>query len=236
MAKKSIHDRADRLYDLLRLLRGGGVQRAGDLAARLGVSTRTIYRDVERLAASGVPVTGTRGTGYVLAQDITLPPLTLTAAEIEALNLSLAVLAEAADDDLRTAATSLSAKLDAALPTEALSDADAWKTTFSPFADASRTLSHLPLLRSAIKVRQKVVLTYTGADGTVTRRVIRPLRTAYVARSWTLTAWCELREGLREFRLDLIESADALPELFVEDPDTLLSGAAPAQEVRRQPD
>lgn len=218
MAKQSIHDRADRLFALMRLLQGGGVHRAEDLAIALHVSPRTIYRDVDRLAASGVTVTGTRGTGYVLARETVLPPLSLTAAEVEALNLGLAVLSEAGDDGLRRAAGSLAGKIDAALPTEALSDAQAWKTAFTPFADATRTLAHLPLLRSAITARQKVALTYTGRDGGVTRRVIRPLRTDYVARSWTLTAWCELRADLREFRLDLIESAEALPELFVEEP------------------
>ena len=81
-----------------------------------------------------------------------------------------------------------------------------------------RTLAHLPLLRSAITAKQKVALTYTAQTGAVTRRVIRPLRTEYVARNWTVTAWCELRRALREFRLDLIESAEALPELFVDEP------------------
>lgn len=218
MAKQSIHHRADRLFDLMRLLRGGGVHRAEDLAVALGVSVRTIYRDVERLMASGVAVSGTRGTGYVLVEDITLPPLSLSAEELEALNLGLAVLSEAGDDGLRRTAESLATKIDDALPTEALSERQAWKTAFTPFAEAGRTLAHLPLLRSAITARQKVALTYTGPDGTVTRRVIRPLRTDYVARSWTVTAWCELRAALREFRLDLIESADALPELFVEEP------------------
>lgn len=220
MGKQSIHQRADRLFELMRLLRGGGVHRAEDLAARLEVSVRTIYRDVARLEASGVAVSGTRGTGYVLRDEMTLPPLSLSAEELEALNLGLAVLSEAGDDGLRRAAGSLAGKIDDALPAVGLAQRDAWKTAFVPFADAGRTLAHLPLLRSAIVAKQKVALTYTGPSGDVTRRVIRPLRTDYVARSWTLTAWCELRSDLREFRLDLIESAEALPELFVEDSGT----------------
>lgn len=217
MAKQSIQTRANRLFELMRLLRGGGVHRAEDLATRLGVSVRTIYRDVDRLGASGITVQGTRGTGYVLAQETVLPPLSLTADEVEALNLGLAILNEAGDDGLRRAAGSLAAKIDAALPTQTPDQAQAWKTAFSPFAEAGRTLAHLPLLRSAITARQKVALTYTSASGDVTRRVIRPLRTDYLARSWSLTAWCELRGALRDFRLDLIESAEALPELFVDE-------------------
>ena len=62
------------------------------LAQDLGVSVRTIYRDMEVLAASGVPVEGTRGYGYTVQAAITLPPLNLTEAELEALHLALAVL------------------------------------------------------------------------------------------------------------------------------------------------
>lgn len=210
--------RSDRLFDIIQILRDGKLHRAQDIAAGLNVSLRTIYRDMDTLVAAGVPVEGERGVGYRVTEEITLPPLNLSTAELEALNLGLAVVAQAADETLKAAADTLAEKVDAVLPTRAMAAADAWKFEASPFADATRNLSHMPLLRAAIKARQKVRLTYTSRKGSVTGRVIRPLQMEYWGHVWTLTAWCELRNGFRVFRLDLMESTEALPELFVEEP------------------
>ena len=193
----------------------------------MGVSVRTLYRDMESLAASGVPVAGTRGTGYRLTHTITLPPLALTEAELEALELGLAIAAEVADPQMRAAANTLADKLDAVLPQSAVPQADAWKFAASAFADAARGLSQIPTLRAAIKARQKLRITYTGRDGTVTSRVIRPLHLEYWSRIWTLTAWCELRNAHRVFRLDLVNSAEALPELFNDEPGKALADYTP---------
>ncbi|MFC3118000.1 helix-turn-helix transcriptional regulator [Jhaorihella thermophila] len=130
--------RADRLHEIIRLLRDGQVHRADGFARRLGVSVRTIYRDMERLARAGVPVEGARGVGYRLARRVVLPPLTLTGQEVDALNLGLAIVAEAPDPDLRAAALSLVDKLDAALPAETIAEAEAWKAEPDPLADAAR--------------------------------------------------------------------------------------------------
>jgi predicted DNA-binding transcriptional regulator YafY len=206
--------RSDRLFEIFQILRDARLHRAQDLASRTGVSLRTIYRDMERLTASGVPVTGTRGTGYRLADLVTLPPLSITPEELEALNLALAIAAQIADSDLRPALDSLTAKIDALLPQSAVPHADAWKFSPSPFADVAHGLAQMPTLRAAIKARQKLRITYTGQGGAVSSRVIRPLQLENWSRVWTLTAWCELRSAHRVFRLDLITSAQALPELF----------------------
>tara|TARA_R110000787_G_scaffold137943_13_gene251566 strand:+ start:87 stop:752 length:666 start_codon:yes stop_codon:yes gene_type:complete len=219
--------RSDRLFDLLTVLRDGKLHTAQALAQRMGVSVRTLYRDMDSLAASGVPVAGTRGTGYRLTHTITLPPLALTEAELEALELGLAIAAEVADPQMRAAANTLADKLDAVLPQSAVPQADAWKFAASAFADAARGLSQIPTLRAAIKARQKLRITYTGRDGAVTSRVIRPLHLEYWSRIWTLTAWCELRSAHRVFRLDLVNSAEALPELFNDEPGKTLADYTP---------
>ena len=218
--------RTDRLFDLLQILRDGRLHTAQEMADRLEVSVRTIYRDMETLQASGVPVEGERGVGYMATGAITLPPLSLTPAELEALNLGIAIVSQAGDDTLAKAAASLGDKVDAVLPTEVISEADAWKFAVYPFADAARGLRHMPTLRSAIKARQKLHLIYVRIDGTQSTRTVRPLHMEYWGRVWTLTAWCEWRGDFRVFRIDLIEDAQALPALFTDEPGKTLADYA----------
>ncbi|MEM8577711.1 MAG: YafY family protein [Pseudomonadota bacterium] len=210
--------RSDRLSTLLTHLQDGALHRAEDLAARLGVTARTIYRDMEVLQASGVPVAGARGAGYRLTEAIALPPLTLRPAELEALNLGLAIVAEASDPDLAAAAQSLGAKLDEALPETGIAAADRWVFSTYPFADAARGAGHMGRLRAAIRARQKLRLTYHSKGDRITTRSVRPLHLAAMGRVWTLTAWCEWRSAFRVFRVDLIQSAEPLPDLFVDEP------------------
>ncbi len=219
--------RTDRLFEIIQILRDGGLHRAQDIADRLEVSVRTVYRDMDTLVASGVPVEGERGLGYMVREQITLPPVNLTSEELEALNLGMAIVAEAADPDLRNAALSLAEKIDAVLPTQTVAEADAWKFAIYPFADAARGFSHMATLRAAIKARQKLSLQYRRIDGTLTQRIIRPLHMEYWGRVWTLTAWCDTRAAFRVFRVDLIEDATALPELFVDEPGKTLADFDP---------
>ena len=219
--------RTDRLFDMLQILRDGQLHRAQDMADTLQVSVRTVYRDMDTLVASGVPVQGARGVGYQITDAISWPPLTLTAAELEALNLGMAIVAEAADDTLKSAARSLADKIDAVLPERSVADADAWKFATYPFADTVRGFAQMPTLRAAIRARQKLRLTYHSKGDRITTRTIRPLHMEYWGRVWTLTAWCEHRADFRSFRVDLIQSAEALPEMFVDEPGKRLGDYAP---------
>ncbi|MCV2890603.1 helix-turn-helix transcriptional regulator [Ruegeria aquimaris] len=219
--------RSDRLFDIIGILRDGKLHRAQDIADRLEVSVRTIYRDMDTLAASGIPVEGERGMGYMVREQITLPPLNLTPTELEALNLGMAIVAEAADPELKAAAQTLADKIDAVLPVGTIAEADAWKFAVYPFADAARGLAHMPPIRAAIKARQKLRLSYRRIDGELTDRVVRPLHMEYWGRVWTLTAWCELRAGFRVFRIDLIEAVAPLPELFRDEPGKTLADYQP---------
>lgn len=108
--------RNDRLFDLIQILRDGRLHRAADLAGRLGVSTRTIWRDMAVLAASGLPVEGERGVGYILRAPVTLPPLILTSDELAVLQHFLTTTSEAPDGTLARGAKSLAAKIAAVLP------------------------------------------------------------------------------------------------------------------------
>ncbi|WP_299591712.1 YafY family protein [uncultured Tateyamaria sp.] len=219
--------RTDRLFDIIQILRDGKLHKAQEIADVCEVSVRTIYRDMDTLVASGVPVQGERGVGYMITEAISLPPLTLTTEELEALNLGMAIVAEAADDTLKSAARTLADKIDAVLPERTVAEADKWKFAVYPFADAVRGFAQMPTLRAAIRAKQKLKLTYNSKGDRISTRTIRPLHMEYWGRVWTLTSWCELREDFRVFRVDLIQSAEALPEMFVDEPGKRLSDYDP---------
>lgn len=208
--------RSDRLMNLIRVLRGGNMHKATDLAAATGVSLRTIYRDMETLAASGVPIEGARGIGYRVTAAITLPPLNLTMEELEALHVGLAAMGAASDPDMARAAKSLSAKLDAVLP----EDRPAAPTSLAvyPFADAARGFQHLAPIRQAIRAHQKLSVEIAG-----TSRTLRPLALDYWGRLWTAVVWCETKKGFDELRIDEITSLSVLPSLFVAEEGKRLS-------------
>lgn len=209
--------RTDRLFELIQTLRDGRLHRAQGMADRLGVSVRTVYRDMETLMASGVPVRGDRGLGYQMTAPVTLPPLNLSLTELEALHLGLSVVGEAGDTELRAAAASLSAKIDAVLPEDRSTPQRGWGFSVYPFADAAHGFAHMPKIRAAIRARQKLAIDYTDLQGAETRRTIRPLQMEYWGRVWTVTVWCELCCDFRVLRVDRITALTARPELFVEE-------------------
>ena len=214
--------RTDRLFELIQILRDGRLHRAQDMADQLNVSLRTLYRDMDTLAASGVPVQGERGVGYMITAAITLPPLNLTKTELEALHLGLAIVGQAGDEELQTAAASLSAKVDAVLPEDRSAPPTGWGFAVYPFADAAKGFQHMPSLRKAIRARQKVEIQYRTLSDEISLRVIRPLELEYWGRVWTVTAWCELRKDFRSFRVDRIEGFRTLPAVFVDEPGKTL--------------
>lgn len=207
--------RSDRLYEVIQILRDGQLHRAQDMADRLGVSLRTLYRDMDTLATSGVPVQGERGVGYMITAAITLPPLNLTKVELEALHVGMALVGHAGDDELKTAALSLSAKVDAVLPEDRSAPPTGWGFAVYPFADAAKGFQHMSTLRKAVRARQKVEIAYRELDDTTTTCVIRAIELEYWGRVWTVTAWCELQGDFRAFRVDRIEGLRTLPAVFV---------------------
>ncbi|MCZ8335182.1 MAG: YafY family protein [Rhodobacteraceae bacterium] len=195
--------RTDRLFDLIQILRDGRLHTARDMAERLEVSTRTLWRDMATLIASGLPVEGERGVGYILREPITLPPLTLTEEETEALALALRLLSEGADPGMAGAAARLSGKIMAALPASRAGRADPPVWIF-PGTEALAAARHLPDLRRAIRLGAVLEISYADGAGRETVRAVRPLVLEFWGRVWTLATWCEARKDFRSFRVDRI--------------------------------
>lgn len=222
--------RSDRLFDLIQLLRDGRLHKGRDLAQRLGISLRTLYRDMDTLIASGIPVEGERGLGYMMTAPITLPPLNLNLTELEALHLGLATVAKAGDPELRRAADTLSQKIDAVLPEDRAAPASGHGFAVYPFAEAARGFVHMAPLRAAIRSRRKVDITYSEPGQPDQQRRIRPLQMEYWGRVWTLTSWCEASQGFQVFRVDRITTLDVSFEVFEEESGKTLADYLDAQE------
>ncbi|MFN3846601.1 MAG: helix-turn-helix transcriptional regulator [Paracoccaceae bacterium] len=212
--------RTDRLFDLIQILRDGRLHRATEMAERLGVSVRTIWRDMATLMASGLPVEGERGVGYILRAPITLPPMILTGAELDALRAGVRLVAEGPDPALARAAKVLATKIASVTPAPLEDDAD--DLFVFTGKETNRATAHVPLLRRAIKLRHRLTLTYIDPEGRETHRDIRPLALDLTGRVWTLAAWCEQRSGFRSFRVDRIMAITETHEPFPMEPGRTL--------------
>ncbi len=213
--------RTDRLFDLIQILRDGRLHRASEMAGRLGVSVRTIWRDVATLAASGLPVEGERGVGYILRAPITLPPMILNAVELEALRLGLRLAAAGDDATLARAARALAKKIASVTP--APSPEDPGDLFAFPGPTDNRAPAHLPVLRRAIKAQERVTITYIDPRGLESHRDIRPLALEKSARVSTLAAFCEARGDFRSFRVDRIMAVGVTGERFPLEPGRSLA-------------
>jgi predicted DNA-binding transcriptional regulator YafY len=205
--------RSDRLFDLIQILRDGRLHRAADLAGDLGVSVRSIWRDMAMLAASGMPIEGERGVGYILRQPITLPPMMLQPAELVALRLGVRLVAEGADPGLAAAARSLAGKIATVAP--APRDAGVGEDLFAPAAPTPlRASPHVPLLRKAIRQSERLTLAVLDSAGQLTQRDIRPLALALSGDTWVLGAWCDTKAGFATFGLDRLLDIVPRGEVF----------------------
>lgn len=214
--------RTDRLFELIQILRDGRLHTAQAMAERLEVSTRTLWRDMATLIASGLPVEGERGMGYLLREPITLPPLTLTPDEVQALTLGLQLVTSGADPSLARAADSLLAKITAVLPAGLMQDAGS-ETWVFPGAEAMAAARHLPALRRAIRMQERILIHYSDSTGAATERSIRPMVLEFWGRVWTLASWCEARGDFRSFRVDRIDSLRTTGEIYPLEPGRTLA-------------
>ena len=180
------------------------------LAEELGVSLRTVYRDIATLVAQGTPIEGEAGFGYVLRPGFLLPPLMLREDEVDAIILGLRLVARRGDAGLERAAEDALTKVLAVLPPE-MEDADLSSGLLAGPGRAGQS-RHIEPIRHAIRDERKLWLRYADKAGTATERRVWPVAIGFFAEAEVLAAWCELRRGFRHFRLDRIADARELDE------------------------
>ena len=187
---------------------------ARTLAERLEVSERTIYRDIQDLAASGVPIEGEAGVGYVLRRGYQVPPLMFDEEELQALVFGVDVARSWGDADMARAADSILAKVDAVLPERLRPALDTHRVVVPDTAITERTSELLGGVRDGINRRMRLFLDYRDVADQSTERIVWPLTLLYWGKTWTLGAWCELRQAFRSFRIDRIHDLNVLNSSF----------------------
>ena len=197
--------RADRLFQIVQHLRGGRLTTASELARRLEVSPRTIYRDVADLMANGVPIDGEAGLGYMMRDGYDLPPLMFTRAEVTALVAGARLIRAWGGAAMALGAENALDKIESILPADALEKARSVHVyAMAPDAMDDVLRQRLDALETHIEKQVRLKIDYTDKNGALTDRVVRPLGIWFWGAVWTLVAWCEFRDDFRMFRVDRI--------------------------------
>ena len=224
--------RTTRLFEVIQILRAAQAPMTADqLAEKLEVSTRTIYRDIASLQAMRTPIEGESGIGYILRKSYDLPPLNFDREEVEALHVGLSMLARTGDGALQSAARRICGKIDA------LRDTAPWINVVpygAPQDDPALGCVSKSLLRDAIREERKLRITYRDGEDQETTRTIRPLVMIYHLECVILAAWCEMRGGFRHFRSDRMWGCDPLEQFFTGEGDVLRKLWAEAEENASQ--
>lgn len=207
--------RAQRLLDLIQILRGHRFPVTGShLAAELGISLRTLYRDIGTLQEQGASIEGEPGLGYVLRPGFMLPPLMFSEDEIEALVLGSRWVADRGDARLGAAARNALVKIASVLPDDLRDALDASALLVGPGTDINTETLELPQIRQAIRTERKLEIHYRDLKGADSFRRIWPFALGYFDHVRVLVAWCELRQGFRHFRTDRIAALEVMDQRY----------------------
>ena len=206
--------RADRLFQIIQNLHHERVVTAQDLAEELEVSARTIYRDIQDLSLSGVPITGEVGQGYRLMRGFQLPPLMFKEDELEALLLGARMVRAWTDKGLAHAAHQALQKIEHAIPEKLKPALERQDMIVPDFPREGQASEQLTIIRQAIKDQHKIQFDYIREDKQHSSRIIHPLSLFYWGKVWTVVGWCELRDTFRHFRLDRMKAVKNGNERF----------------------
>lgn len=215
--------RAERLLQLLQVLRRYRRPVSGKaLADELGVSIRTLYRDIASLQAQGAMIEGEPGIGYMMKPGFMLPPIMFRSEELDALVLGMRWVVDRGDKTLSAGALSTLAKIAAVLPTELRRELEESSLLVGAPLKRPTHIVSPDLLRAAVRAEQKLDMTYVDGNGIQSRRVVWPFALVYFDQARVLMCWCELRANFRNFRSDRILSVEQLEERYPKRRSTLL--------------
>jgi predicted DNA-binding transcriptional regulator YafY len=207
--------RAERLLQLMQVLRGYKHPVSGEvLAQTLGISIRTLYRDIASLQSQGADIEGEPGIGYVLRPGFMLPPLMFSRDEIEALVLGSRWVADRADSELAVAAQQVLVKISAVLPPDLRIDLETSALLVGPGVKLAKDDKFLVQIRRAIRDELKLNVSYLDGKGNESQRVIWPFAVGFFDQVRMLVAWCEQRVEYRHFRIDRIQNLNVTKLIY----------------------
>jgi predicted DNA-binding transcriptional regulator YafY len=224
--------RADRLFRIVQYLRGRRLTTAALLAGRLGVSLRTVYRDVRDLSLSGVPIEGEAGIGYRLKAGFDVPPLMFTLNEIEALAIGARMVEAWGGPVLAESARTAIEKIVAALPADRRLAVERTRLYAPGFHVDGKAMHQLEAVRAAIGGRRVLRLDYRDAGGRASAREIWPLALYFWGGAWTIGAWCESRDDFRNFRVDRVSTLETLARRYPDQPGRRLADFLRAMQAK----
>jgi predicted DNA-binding transcriptional regulator YafY len=227
---------AQRLFQIVQLVRGRRLTTARWLAERLELSERTIYRDIAQLQAQGVPIEGEAGVGYRLGRGYALPPLMFTLEEAAALTAAVQLAQQWLDPELARHSEAALSRVRSVLPSPVRARAESAQVLVPPSGLGEALRQHMQILRQASQRLHKVRIGDRDAADARSDRVLRPLALFYWGKVWTVAAWCEHRQDFRNFRLDRIETLQPLPESFVPEPGKTLADFLALEACAELPD
>jgi predicted DNA-binding transcriptional regulator YafY len=210
--------RADRLFRIVQMLRGGRLQTARSVAERLEVSERTVYRDIRDLQLSGTPIEGEAGVGYRLRKEFDLPPLMFTRQELTALVLGARMVKAWGGTESVAAAEAALARIEAVLPPALRERLDRILLFAPAFYMATPERDRVDQIHAACLDRRLLWFRYVREDGAPSERTVRPLALYRWTSAWTLAAWCDLRGDFRVFRVDRMDALTVQTESFEDRP------------------
>jgi len=223
--------KADKLFQLINLVRTKQPITAREIAEELGVSVRSVYRYIDDLSVNNIPIYGTTGIGYRLYEQFELPPLNLTEKELEALVLGVKMVRSWTGDILSESAKSLGNKIEAVLPKRIRDEYS--DTIFTPdIPHNAKNRKVWELLHQAIKDQMPVSFEYQSLSGEKTTRTVYPLGLLDWGGKWTLGSWCTLRKDFRDFRLDRFTEIKMENEKFTKDHEVNLEAYLASIKIR----
>jgi predicted DNA-binding transcriptional regulator YafY len=184
------------------------------LAVEVGVSLRSLYRDIASLRAQGVSIAGEPGIGYLLLPGFTLPPLQFTEEELDALVLGSRWAQTRGDVGLAKAAGQALAKIASVLPPERRIEVETSGLRVGPMRPLILDKVDLRAVRQAIRTERRMEIRYVDLKQKESVRIVWPIAIGYFEQVRVLAAWCETRMALRHFRIDRIHEATVLQQRY----------------------
>jgi predicted DNA-binding transcriptional regulator YafY len=207
--------RPERLLSLLQVLRRHRRPVGGAMLAReLGISIRTLYRDIASLQAQGANIEGEPGVGYVLRPGFMLPPLMFSQAELDALMLGFRWVAKFTDKPMTRAASDALAKISSVLPANLKDELERTSLLVGPRTISDNEAVDLDILREAIRRERKVRISYVDGAGNASERIIWPFALGYFQTTRIAVGWCESRKDFRHFRTERLLVLTSLEERY----------------------